>query len=186
SSAASTDVLVSILIGGLTALRIYSVIGAVFFYNKVRKRKGEQKHISSSNNEGSDIQISKNVNGYASTSSPKSHKIGRNTTERRAFSLTATSSVADEETISSELKVQAAEMPLHMQKAAIKCASQACHIFTTEKHIAESIKQDFDSQFKPTWHCIVGRNWGSCVTHSKHCYIRLLYKDLTILLYKSS
>ncbi|RWS27385.1 uncharacterized protein B4U80_08671 [Leptotrombidium deliense] len=108
------------------------------------------------------------------------------TADHRRYSLTATSTLTEEDVIRNELKIQAAEMPHHMQKFAIKSASQACHIFTTEKHIAESIKQDFDSAFKPTWHCIVGRNWGSCVTHSKHCYIRLLFKDLTILLYKSS
>lgn len=85
-----------------------------------------------------------------------------------------------------QLKIQAADMPLHMQKFAIQSAANALQLYTTEKHIAESIKQDFDSEYQPTWHCIVGRNWGSCVTHSKQCYIRMLHKELTILLYKSS
>ena len=84
----------------------------------------------------------------------------------------------------------------------------ALRTYTTEKHIAERVKQNFDQLYEPTWHCIVGRNWGSCVTHTKvrwgsalfvlECpklthdhfpqsnYIRMLYKDLTILLYKSS
>lgn len=84
------------------------------------------------------------------------------------------------------MKIQAADMPMHMQRKALQIASQAVAIYTTEKLIAESIKQDFDAAFEPTWHCIVGRNWGSCVTHSKQCYIRLLYRDLTLLLYKST
>ena len=58
-------------------------------------------------------------------------------------------------------------MPMQMQKAAVQSATHAIKVFTTEKHIAESIKQDFDQLYQPTWHCIVGRNWGSCVTHSK-------------------
>lgn len=85
-----------------------------------------------------------------------------------------------------ELKIQAADMPMEMQRSAVFSATQAIKLYSTEKHIAESIKQDFDQMYHPTWHCIVGRNWGSCVTHSKQCYIRLAYKDLTILLYKST
>lgn len=85
-----------------------------------------------------------------------------------------------------EFKIQAADMPLHMQRAALSGAVNSCKLYKTEKSIAESIKSDFDTMYGPTWHCIVGRNWGSCVTHSKQCYIRILYKDLTILLYKSS
>ena len=104
--------------------------------------------------------------------------------QERRFSVTGTSETFDEE--SGELKIQAADMPIHMQRAAVQSTLQAIKLYTTEKHMAESVKQDFDQLFQPTWHCIVGRNWGSCVTHSKQCYIRMLYKDLTILLYKST
>ncbi|KFM67534.1 Dynein light chain LC6, flagellar outer arm, partial [Stegodyphus mimosarum] len=55
-------------------------------------------------------------------------------------------------------------MPLEMQRSAVFSATQALKVYSTEKHIAESIKQDFDQMYHPTWHCIVGRNWGSCVT----------------------
>nr|XP_046914036.1 uncharacterized protein LOC124494810 [Dermatophagoides farinae] len=85
-----------------------------------------------------------------------------------------------------ELKIQAADMPASIQKSAMQSTIHALRTYTTEKHIAESIKQNFDQLYEPTWHCIVGRNWGSCVTHTKSNYIRMLYKDLTILLYKSS
>lgn len=87
---------------------------------------------------------------------------------------------------SDDFKIQAADMPLHMQRTALTSAVNSCKLFKTEKSIAESIKSDFDTMYGATWHCIVGRNWGSCVTHSKQCYIRILYKDLTILLYKST
>lgn len=84
-----------------------------------------------------------------------------------------------------EVKIQAADMPQEMQRAAVESASQAVKLYSTEKHVAESIKQDFDQMFQPTWHCVVGRNWGSCVTHSKQCYVRMAYRDMTILLYRS-
>ena len=78
----------------------------------------------------------------------------------------ATSS-SEETDPATELKIQAADMPPHMQKSAMQSTVHALRTYTTEKHIAESVKQNFDQLYEPTWHCIVGRNWGSCVTHTK-------------------
>lgn len=116
------------------------------------------------------------------------HKeIGNSTARKYSMEETTSMTGEDEDGVNADdFKIQAADMPIHMQRAALHGAIQACRLYTTEKLIAESIKQDFDQMFTPTWHCIVGRNWGSCVTHSKQCYIRILYKDLTILLYKST
>lgn len=74
---------------------------------------------------------------------------------------------SSDEDPSTELKIQAADMPPHMQKTALQSTIHALRTYTTEKHIAESVKQNFDQLYEPTWHCIVGRNWGSCVTHTK-------------------
>ena len=77
-----------------------------------------------------------------------------------------------------------------MRKFAIKSVKKAVQMYTAEKHVAESIKQDFDNEFGCTWHCVVGRQWSSCVSYTKDgkdgYYIRMSYKDLTILLYKST
>ena len=88
----------------------------------------------------------------------------------RRFSITGVEDGMNEER-TAELKIQAADMPVQMQKAAVQSTNHALKVFTTEKHIAESIKQDFDQLYQPTWHCIVGRNWGSCVTHSKASHV---------------
>lgn len=119
------------------------------------------------------------------------HKEISNSTRKFSISTESVTGGEDETPASTaisadDFRIQAADMPIHMQRAALNGAIQACRLYTTEKHIAESIKQDFDQMFGATWHCIVGRNWGSCVTHSKQCYIRILYKDFTILLYKST
>ncbi|UXI21466.1 FAS-associated factor 2-like [Sarcoptes scabiei] len=98
----------------------------------------------------------------------------------------SSSSTSSDDDPTNDLKIQAADMPTAIQKSAMQSTIHALRTYTTEKHIAESIKQNFDQLHEPTWHCIVGRNWGSCVTHTKSNYIRMLYKDLTILLYKSS
>ena len=41
--------------------------------------------------------------------------------------------------------------------------------YNIEKDIAAYIKKEFDKKYNPTWHAIVGRNFGSYVTHeTKH------------------
>ncbi|CAE7522882.1 Dynll2 [Symbiodinium natans] len=52
-----------------------------------------------------------------------------------------------------------------MQQDAIDCATQALEKYNIEKDIAAFIKKEFDKKYNPTWHCVVGRNFGSYVTH---------------------
>lgn len=79
----------------------------------------------------------------------------------------SSSSTSSDDDPTNDLKIQAADMPTAIQKSAMQSTIHALRTYTTEKHIAESIKQNFDQLHEPTWHCIVGRNWGSCVTHTK-------------------
>ncbi|GFR19713.1 dynein light chain LC6, flagellar outer arm [Trichonephila clavata] len=55
--------------------------------------------------------------------------------------VSVTGSVFEEEP--PELKIQAANMPIEMQRSAMFSATQAIKLYGTEKHIAESIKQEF-------------------------------------------
>lgn len=65
--------------------------------------------------------------------------------------------------------IKNADMSEDMQQDAVDCASQALDQFNIEKDIAAYIKKEFDKKYNPTWHCIVGRNFGSYVTHeTKH------------------
>merc|ERR1712216_672684 len=61
--------------------------------------------------------------------------------------------------------VKNADMAEDMQQDAIDCAAQAMEKYNIEKDIAAYIKKEFDKKYNPTWHCIVGRNFGSYVTH---------------------
>ena len=38
---------------------------------------------------------------------------------------------------------------------------QALEKYNIEKDIAAFIKKEFDKKYNPTWHCIVGRNFGA-------------------------
>ncbi len=42
-----------------------------------------------------------------------------------------------------------------------------------DKDIARSIKQEFDKNHGPTWHCIVGRHFGETTLQLKCCRLAL-------------
>mmetsp|Transcript_25801 Transcript_25801/g.51745 ORF Transcript_25801/g.51745 Transcript_25801/m.51745 type:complete len:116 (+) Transcript_25801:109-456(+) len=75
--------------------------------------------------------------------------------------------------------------PEDMQQDAIDCAAQAMEKYNIEKDIAAYIKKEFDKKYNPTWHCIVGRNFGSYVTHETKHFIYFYLGQVAILLFKS-
>ena len=58
--------------------------------------------------------------------------------------------------------IKNADMAEDMQQDAIDCATQALEKYNIEKDIAAFIKKEFDKKYNPTWHAIVGRNFGRC------------------------
>ncbi|KAH7711859.1 putative dynein light chain [Aphelenchoides avenae] len=76
-------------------------------------------------------------------------------------------------------------MSKEMQQAAIECATKAFEKYNTETEIAAYIKDEFDRKFRPTWHCIVGRDFCSYVCHEAKHFICFYLRQLTILLFKS-
>jgi dynein light chain LC8-type len=52
--------------------------------------------------------------------------------------------------------------------------------------IAEEVKREFDHKYKKTWHCIVGKNFGSFVTHESKTFIFFEIAGVSILLFKSA
>ncbi|KAL9103196.1 MAG: hypothetical protein Q9163_001723, partial [Psora crenata] len=62
-----------------------------------------------------------------------------------------------------------------MQQAAISVATESMEKYTIEKDIAQYIKKEFDSKYGATWHCVVGRNFGSFVTHGTEQLLGLLF-----------
>ncbi|CAB54155.1 dynein light chain Dlc2 [Schizosaccharomyces pombe] len=81
--------------------------------------------------------------------------------------------------------IKAVDMSEKMQQEAIHAAVQAMEKFTIEKDIAAFIKREFDKKFSPTWHCIVGRNFGSFVTHESRHFIYFYLGTVAFLLFKS-
>ncbi|KUF97943.1 ATP-binding Cassette (ABC) Superfamily [Phytophthora nicotianae] len=81
--------------------------------------------------------------------------------------------------------IKNADMHEDMQQDAVDCASQALEKYNIEKDIAAFIKKEFDKKYNPTWHCIVGRNFGSYVTHETKHFIYFYLGQVAILLFKS-
>lgn len=50
---------------------------------------------------------------------------------------------------------------------------------------AEAIKTEFDSRWSPHWHCVIGRNFGSFVTHETKNFIFFYLGDKAIMLFKA-
>lgn len=50
---------------------------------------------------------------------------------------------------------------------------------------AASIKEQFDARWKPNWHCVIGRSFGSFVTHEMKKFAFFYLGDKAILLFKA-
>ena len=59
------------------------------------------------------------------------------------------------------------DMAEEMQQDSVDIATAALEKFSVEKDIAANIKKEFDRKYGPTWHVVVGKNFGSYVTHGK-------------------
>jgi len=59
------------------------------------------------------------------------------------------------------------DMSEEMQRAAVDIAADALLKFTVEKDVAAHVKRTMDKEFGPTWHAVVGKNYGSYVTHGQ-------------------
>ncbi|VDD77621.1 unnamed protein product [Mesocestoides corti] len=52
-----------------------------------------------------------------------------------------------------------------MLNYAVVCADEALRQSATRKDVAAYVKRHFDAKYGPLWHCVVGRDFGSYVTH---------------------
>lgn len=81
--------------------------------------------------------------------------------------------------------VKNADMSEEMQQNAIDVANQALDKHNIERDIAAFMKKEFDKKYNPTWHCVVGRSFGSYVTHESKNFIYFYIGQLAVLLFKS-
>ena len=82
--------------------------------------------------------------------------------------------------------LKSADMTEDMQQDVIESAVQALQSQNAHKEVAAYIKKEFDRKYGPTWHCIVGKHFGSFVTHEESHFFYFFLNDTGILLYKSA
>ncbi|KAG0138085.1 dynein light chain type 1-domain-containing protein [Tuber indicum] len=82
--------------------------------------------------------------------------------------------------------IKSVDMTEEMSSIAIDVAKKAISSNNVEKDIAQYIKKEFDTKFGSTWHCIVGRNFGSFVTHETKNFIYFYVGHLAVLLFKTA
>ncbi|RHZ51535.1 dynein light chain DYN2 [Aspergillus thermomutatus] len=75
-----------------------------------------------------------------------------------------------------EPQIKSVDMTEEMQQEAVEVATEAMEKYHIEK---------FDSRKGATWHCVVGRNFGSFVTHETKHFIYFYLGHCAILLFKT-
>ena len=85
-----------------------------------------------------------------------------------APSLTDASSIAKDGPNGPKAIIKNVDMSEEMQQESVDIASAALEKYNIEKDIAAQIKKEFDRRHGPTWHVVVGKNFGSYVTHGQH------------------
>ncbi|KAH8083688.1 dynein light chain 2, cytoplasmic [Filobasidium floriforme] len=78
------------------------------------------------------------------------------------------------------------DMADNMKDRAIELATEGLNKYSMEKDMAEFLKREFDAQYGVTWHCVVGKNFGSFVTHETNNFIYFYLGPISILLWKTS
>ncbi|KAL3308291.1 Dynein light chain 1, cytoplasmic [Cichlidogyrus casuarinus] len=81
--------------------------------------------------------------------------------------------------------VKSCTMDEDMQIRAVQSAQQAVLHYSLEKDIAAHIKREFDQKLGFTWHCVVGKNFGSLVTHENNYFIYFYLGPLAVMLWKA-
>jgi len=81
-------------------------------------------------------------------------------------------------------KVSEFFFPLHLING-IFCLLLTVFIIINYQDVAAYIKKEFDRKYNPTWHVIVGRNFGSYVTHETKHFIYFYLGQVAVLLFKS-
>lgn len=50
--------------------------------------------------------------------------------------------------------------------------------------VVERIKRKFDAKWSPNWHVIIGRSYGSFVTHETRKFVSFKIYDKAVMMYK--
>ncbi|KAH8850334.1 Dynein light chain LC6, flagellar outer arm [Schistosoma japonicum] len=81
--------------------------------------------------------------------------------------------------------VKSTGMPEDMQDYAIQTCLKAMKILRHDKDVASTLKRQFNDKYGRTWHCVVGSNFGSNVSHIDEGFIYFFVDRKSVLLFKT-
>lgn len=85
----------------------------------------------------------------------------------------------------SEYIIKGRDMSDAMVEDVISLTKEAFKNFEVFKDKAEYIKTECDNKFGSTWHCIIGKDFGSFVTYQSQHFVHFTMDGLSVLLYKT-
>ncbi len=86
-----------------------------------------------------------------------------------------------------DLIVKSTDLPASYEQEMIDLVRTAFRKYeiTNQRELAGFLKRSADKRFGPCWHCIVGRQFSSYVTHEMNGFIYFTKGPLSLLLFKS-
>lgn len=78
-----------------------------------------------------------------------------------------------------------ADMPKEMIEQARTLVIEAFETYSVENQVATHVKREFTKKHNGLWHCIVGKDFGSYVTHEMKGYIYITWGQMNVLMWKT-
>ncbi|KAJ4843320.1 Protein ACTIVITY OF BC1 COMPLEX KINASE 3, chloroplastic [Turnera subulata] len=122
---------------------------------------------------------------------PQTATVGGYDDDKRQHSSTEDQVKLAATAIRLNVRLRSSDMPVHMQERAFRLARSFAddpnskHRRINPTLLARTLKNEFDSVYGPAWHCVVGKSFGSFVTHSPGGFMYFSVDSLFILLFKT-
>mmetsp|Transcript_9627 Transcript_9627/g.14501 ORF Transcript_9627/g.14501 Transcript_9627/m.14501 type:complete len:100 (+) Transcript_9627:62-361(+) len=86
-----------------------------------------------------------------------------------------------------KIQIKREDMSDALKEYTIKVCQHAVQSLSggTEQELAEYIKLQFDKEHGKHWHVVVGRNFGSFVTHESQKFIHFYIDELAFVIFKA-
>ncbi|KAK7272527.1 hypothetical protein RJT34_29183 [Clitoria ternatea] len=94
--------------------------------------------------------------------------------------------------ISFNVRLKSSDMPLHMQEHALSYTRSLIPLHPpppspkpSNTLLARALKKEFDSKYGLAWHCVIGKSFGSFVSHTAGGFVYFSIDSLSVLLFKT-
>ncbi|CAH8469187.1 unnamed protein product [Schistosoma margrebowiei] len=81
--------------------------------------------------------------------------------------------------------VKYVDMPVDMQQDAVDLCYQGIENFKEEYEIAKYLKKEYECKYGSIWHCIVGKSFGSYISHEEDGFIFFHLHGYYVMLFKA-